>query len=132
MTPGSAGFPPAKRLRRSHDYSRVFANPARSSDRYFTVLARQNELGAARLGLAISRKAASRAVDRNKLKRIARETFRKQSLPPLDFVILARADAAAAARPALRASLAAHFAKLSKGAPPSRTDVARRTDDLDG
>jgi ribonuclease P protein component len=114
LAPGSAGFPPHKRLRASREFGRVFAQPARASDRFFTVLARANDAGVARLGLAISRKVAKRAVDRNRLKRIARETFRKQSLPALDFVILARVDAAAAPSGVLAKSLAAHFAALAR------------------
>jgi len=73
----------------------VFAGARRISDRYFTLLARENGLAHARLGLAISRKAAPRAVDRNRLKRIVRETFRVRlaELPPMDIVVTARADA---------------------------------------
>jgi ribonuclease P protein component len=56
-------------------------------------------------------------VDRNKLKRLARESFRHQSsLPPWDFVVLARAGADRAERPLLRASLDRHFEQLTKTA----------------
>jgi ribonuclease P protein component len=128
LAPGSAGFPPPKRLRASRDFGRVFAQPARASDRFFTVLARPNDAGLARLGLAISRKVAKRAVDRNRLKRIARETFRKQSLPALDFVILARGDAAAAPSHVLAESLAAHFARLSRPKRPRVDEGSRAAD----
>jgi ribonuclease P protein component len=91
----------------------VFADSARSSDRFFTVLARVNERSVARLGLTISRRTAKRAVDRNRLKRLAREAFRmQQSLPPWDFVVLARAGADRADRKVLRESLDRHFATL--------------------
>src|SRR5690606_13971114 len=98
------------------EFGRVFANPVRVADRYFTVLARPNELGLARLGLAISRRAAKRAVDRNKLKRIARESFRHQSLPGWDFVVTARPDAKAASTAELRASADALFAQIARRA----------------
>jgi len=95
----------------------VFAEPARSSDRFFTVLARPTGRSAARLGLTVSRRAAKRAVDRNKLKRLARESFRHQrSLPPWDFVVLARPGAARTERRILRASLDKHFEQLTKAA----------------
>jgi ribonuclease P protein component len=56
-------------------------------------------------------------VDRNKLKRIARESFRHQhALPPWDFVVLARPGADRAERHALRASLDRHFEQLTKAA----------------
>jgi ribonuclease P protein component len=63
--------------------------------------------GEARLGLAIARKQVRRAVDRNRLKRIARECFRKQrdTLHGIDLVVMARAEAAKADTATLRASL---------------------------
>lgn len=110
-----AGFPPQARLHTATEFGRVFADPARSNDRYFTVLARPNERSIARLGLTISRRAAKRAVDRNRLKRLARESFRMhQPLPPWDFVILARTGADRADRRALRDSLDKHFERLAK------------------
>jgi ribonuclease P protein component len=108
-----AGFPPSKRLHTPTEFGRVFADPARSNDRYFTVLGRPNERSVARLGLTISRRAAKRAVDRNKLKRLARESFRMQKLPSWDFVILARPGADRADRRALRESLDKHFERLA-------------------
>lgn len=68
----------------------------------------------ARLGLAVSRKAAKRAVDRSRLKRMARESFRHRSdAPGADFVVIARPGAALAANTALRASLDRHFDRLA-------------------
>lgn len=56
-------------------------------------------------------------MDRNKLKRLARESFRhRASLPPWDFVVLARPGADRAERSALRASLDRHFEQLTKAA----------------
>jgi ribonuclease P protein component len=56
-------------------------------------------------------------VDRNKLKRLARESFRHQrALPAWDFVVLARSGADRAERRALRASLDRHFEQLKKAA----------------
>jgi ribonuclease P protein component len=108
-----AGFSYLQRLHTATEFGRVFAEPARSSDRFFTVLARSNERALARLGLTISRRAAKRAVDRNRLKRLAREAFRmQQSLPPWDFVVLAKAGADRAERRALRESLDRHFERL--------------------
>jgi ribonuclease P protein component len=110
------GFPPHRRLRTSKEFGQVFADPVRSADRFFTILARPNDVGAARLGLAISRRAAKRAVDRNRLKRIARESFRRKTLPAWDFVVMARPGAAAEPSAALRASLDGHYRKLARRA----------------
>jgi ribonuclease P protein component len=117
LSPETAGFSYDQRLHTAAEFGRVFAEPARSSDRFFTVLARPSGRPIARLGLTISRRAAKRAVDRNKLKRLARESFRHHSgLPPWDFVVLARPGADKAERKALRASLDLHFDQLTKAA----------------
>jgi ribonuclease P protein component len=117
LQPDTAGFSPDQRLHTPAEFGRVFAEPARSSDRFFTVLARPTGRPIARLGLTVSRRAAKRAVDRNKIKRLARESFRHQtSLPPWDFVVLARAGADRAERRALRESLDRHFEQLTKAA----------------
>lgn len=121
LLPDTARFPPDQRLHAPAEFGRVFAEPARSTDRFFTVLARPSGRPVARLGLTVSRRVAKRAVDRNKLKRLARESFRQQrALPPWDFVVLARAGAALAARPELRASLDRHFEQLSKAGGAAR------------
>jgi ribonuclease P protein component len=117
LLPDAAGFTPDQRLHKPAEFGRVFAEPARSSDRYFTVLARSSGRPAARLGLTVARRVAKRAVDRNKLKRLTRESFRhRRDLPPWDFVVLARAGADRAERKALRASLDQHFARLTNAA----------------
>ncbi|HUF72161.1 MAG TPA: ribonuclease P protein component [Gammaproteobacteria bacterium] len=112
----STAFPRARRLRTAKDYSRVFGGADRSSDRFFTVLARLNGLSEARLGLAIARRVAPRAIDRNRLRRLARESFRQLTLAPLDYVVMARKDALDAPNPAIRDSLDRHFVRLSERA----------------
>ena len=112
-----AGFSRLKRLSSAAQFGQVFAQPKRSSDRYFTVLSRRNEISTARLGLAVSRRVARLAVDRNRLKRLAREVFRcQQNLPPLDFVVMANKAAPAAENSVLRDSLQRHFDGISKRA----------------
>ena len=122
LLPETSGFSPDQRLHTAAEFGRVFAEPARSSDRFFTVLARSSGRAVARLGLTVSRRAAKRAVDRNKLKRLARESFRHQrALPPWDFVVLARTGADRTERRILRASLDRHFEQLTKAAAAAET-----------
>lgn len=108
-------FPRSARLLHRADYQRVFARPLKkSADRYLTVLARPNRLGYARLGLAISKKQARRAVQRNRLKRLIRESFRlhRPALGDLDLVVMARAQAASASNTEIFAALLSHWQSL--------------------
>ncbi len=81
-----------------------------------TVLARRNDGGLARVGLAISKKHVRRAVDRNRIKRVVRESFRLhlELLQGLDIVVLARGGIAAKNNQELRAALNAHWNKLAR------------------
>lgn len=81
---------------KSDEFARVFQKAQRSSDRYFTVLTRSNQLGRPRLGLAISKKSARRAVDRNRIKRVIRESFRanREQLRSVDVVVLSKSGIA--------------------------------------
>jgi ribonuclease P protein component len=114
LHPGEAGFPRAARLLTPGDYAEVFAQPQKSADACFTVLCRRRADGAGRLGLAISRKALKRAVDRNRIKRIVRESFRlrRRELAGLDLVVMARKGLPVADGEALRGSLERHWGRL--------------------
>ncbi len=105
--PRSFGFARFLRLVKPRQYQRVFAEAQRVGDRYFTILATGNGLDHARLGMAVSRKAAPKSVSRNRIKRAVRETFRlrQHELPAVDLVVLARPPAATADTPELQRAL---------------------------
>jgi len=95
--PGSQRFPRRVRLTEAEAFQRVFRHTRyRVTDRWVCVLATANQLGHARLGLAISRKVARRAVERNRIKRRVRESFRRwqDRIGPLDIVVTGRNDVA--------------------------------------
>ncbi len=73
-----------------------------------------------RLGLAIAKRAVPVAVDRNRLRRIARETFRhlRAELGALDYVISAKPGAARMDNGRLRADLEALLRCLTALNPP--------------
>lgn len=70
----------------------VFEQPSRASTPEITILARPNQLGHPRLGLTVAKKHLKRAHDRNRIKRLCRESFRlaQHKLPHYDFVIVAK------------------------------------------
>jgi len=111
----SERFSRYSRLLTAKDYARVFENPARSSDNCFTVLARKREAGVARLGLAVSKKNAKLAVERNRIKRLTRESFRvhKSELEGLDIVVMNRRQTAQQDNRTLTQSLSRHWQKLA-------------------
>jgi ribonuclease P protein component len=84
-------FDKSMRLLSTTDFQQVFTVGKRHRGKEFTVIARANELDVPRLGLAISRRSAARAVDRNRLKRLVRERFRTSAvtLLPADIVVQA-------------------------------------------
>ena len=116
MTVQGARFNRRVRLLKPAEFSRVFKKALRSSDRQFTILAAANDLGFPRLGLAISKKHARRAVDRNRIKRLVRESFRQNlaSIPSADLVVMAKPMTKNARNQELFESLAAHWRRLRK------------------
>lgn len=90
------GFPPRLRLLTAGDYRYVFDHAAfKVHGKGLLALARPNERGHVRLGLVFSKRNVRRAVDRNRLKRLVRESIRLQQhqLPAVDIVVLARRGA---------------------------------------
>ncbi|CAK0780481.1 RNase P protein component [Gammaproteobacteria bacterium] len=92
------------------DFSRVFAQGFRCQEGPLMAICLANSQGHPRLGLALRRKTLPRAVDRNRIKRLAREAFRRDclGLPALDIVISAQSRSANQTR----FQLAAHLARL--------------------
>lgn len=88
-------FSSDKKLLTADHYKNVFAKAQRFGNHSFTVLIRQNKLEHPRLGMAISKKSAKRAVDRNRIKRIFRESFRlnQHNLPSVDIIAMSKSNA---------------------------------------
>lgn len=108
-------FPSESRLTKPAEFKHVFDKPAVSSDRWFKVLARRDGGARARLGMAVSRQVDRRAVGRNRLKRVIRESFRRRFAghgPAVDFVVLPRAESATICNRQLSQSLEKHWARV--------------------
>jgi ribonuclease P protein component len=86
-------FTSKQRILSKHDYQKVFNQAEfRSGNKRLLLLARQTELKSGRLGLVIPKKQLRRAVDRNLVKRIARNTFRlrQSGFIGIDIVVLVK------------------------------------------
>lgn len=107
-------FPKSARLLRPAEFKNVFNDPVRFSRHGVIVLARKTESGAARVGLAIAKKHVKRAHERNRIKRLARETFRLHPVRNcgMDCVVLVRGGVADASNEELRTALNAAWKRL--------------------
>lgn len=85
-------FSRSSRLTLADEFKQVFQNNIRVSDDCFTILAGNQQEKSAKLGFAIAKKQIKRAVDRNRLKRLIRESFRKHQyeLPNTGIVVMVR------------------------------------------
>lgn len=112
----SLTFPQQLRLRHKVDFESVFRRSKKSTDVCFAVLYRGNRLPYARLGLAISRRCARRAVVRNRIKRLVRESFRHQqlNLAGLDIVVIGKVTLINCSNAELFSSLNQHWQTLTQ------------------
>jgi len=110
-------FPRNKRLTAAADYRFVFAEPQRLSTPSYTVLVRANERQTNRIGIVVSRKVAAHAVQRNRIKRLVRESFRHQQqkgLDGFDIVVIARHGIAKKNNNSLFSELEAQWSRLAR------------------
>ena len=103
------------KLIKAVEFKRVFKKPFVSSDQYFKILARLNKEEYSRLGMAVSRQIDKRAVGRNRIKRVVRESFRQRFSAQkvcLDIVVLPRHEIATICNKQLFCSLQGHWSRL--------------------
>lgn len=87
-----ATFGKDRRLLKSGEFQAVFeSNQFRVAHSHLLLLAVPNGLSHSRLGLVVGKKNVPKAVERNRIKRVVRETFRLSQLPQsVDVIFLAR------------------------------------------
>jgi len=113
---GRLTLPAQRRLRRKSDFEVAYARGRRIGNGFFAVTAKPNDIGGPRLGLAVSLKSAGNSVERNRLRRTIRESFRlhQYDLPAVDLVVSARGRARGASGAELRASLLELWKKVAE------------------
>ena len=109
-------FPRRSRLLNPADFERVFKNGRRETTPLLTAVVATGVIDQARLGLAISKKQAALAVDRNRLKRQIRASFREAQhrLPACDIVIMAKPAARTRPRDEFNADLQKLWTRIAQ------------------
>ena len=106
----------AQRLVHKPQFDAVYQNGRKLGDSYFLILSRVNECPSPRLGLSVSARSVGNAVNRNRIKRIIRDSFRLNcdQFPAVDIVVNTRPGARDASNTQLRESLSQHWTNLVK------------------
>ena len=111
----TAGLGRQDKLLDSAEFEAVFGHRKSLHGKYFSFHALGNTHGRPRLGLAVSRRVSKKAVQRNRIKRQVRESFRLQvGLASLDFVVVAKAGSAEQENQRLRMELDGLWHRASK------------------
>lgn len=84
-------YGPERRLKKRCDFLRLTRAEFKVHTKFFVANISKREAGPARLGLTVSRKVGS-SPERNRIKRLAREVFRKMEWPGVDLVLIAKSN----------------------------------------
>ena len=123
----SQDFSRDKRLLTPRHFKAVFDSPTgKVPGKNLLILVRDNQLDHPRLGLVIGKKSVKLSVQRNRLKRVMRESFRQHQamLGACDIVIVARKGLGDSEN----AELHEHFVKLWKRLARSRPAAVANTE----
>lgn len=110
------GFSKQQRLLKARDFQRVFDQTSlKASTRSLLLLAARNQLEHPRIGFIIAKKQVRLAVQRNRIKRIIRESFRTHAMHlfPYDVIILVRRGLEQQTNREIRATFERTWQKLS-------------------
>jgi len=109
-------YPRESRLLTPKNFSFVFEQAIPSVSPSLTLLARYNAIDNARLGITVAKKRVKNASDRNRIKRIIRESFRlkRHSLPNIDIIVIAKHGIGSLTNQELHKQLEKLWNKLNK------------------
>ena len=117
-------YPRQLRLLTGGDFKRVFDKADfKVSDTHLLILARLSQSDHPRIGFVFSKKNIRRAVNRNRVRRIIRESFRlnQHQLPNVDIVVLSRRGIDELENEQLHALIAKSWKRLNKQALKAQT-----------
>lgn len=100
----SFALPKKNKLLNKKEFSWVFDKATyKASNRHCLILARESQIDRSRVGLVIAKKHIKRAVQRNRVKRLIRESFRynQHQLLKIDAIVLSRNGMADLDNPAI-------------------------------
>jgi len=111
----SAGLPRSARLTRPADFAALGRAAAALGTRHFVARYRTSPSGHPRMAQSVSKRVHKHAVQRNRIKRQIRTAFRlrREHMPSLDMLIIARVTAAAVDNHVLAADLATLLQRLA-------------------
>ncbi len=120
-------FPRTARLLAKVQFDAAFADGRRCASRFFRASVADASCGEAALGLAVSRRVSKLAVQRNRLKRQVRESFRhaRASLPALNIVVSAKPEAVTAASSDLQQDLSKLWQRVAALKAPAHSGTMR-------
>jgi len=113
---GENSFSRELRLLTPTHFENVFNKAIPAVSPQLTILARHNNYGHPRLGITISKKRVRKAHDRNRLKRVIRESYRlnQHSLPKADIVVVGKSGLGELTNAELFTLLSKLWKKLSR------------------
>lgn len=116
---GGSGFGVFYRLKKTDEFSSVFAFRRSLRGGPFQLFYRPNGLTSARLGVVVGKRFVRHAVKRNRVKRVVREAFRlaRPGLPAFDLVLRVMSKPSDFKGKDLRIRIEALFGKLCGGVP---------------
>jgi ribonuclease P protein component len=97
-------FPRDHRLVTKAEFKRVFDESKKVNHRHVLILYSPNQKPHARIGIIVGKRFANSAVDRNRIRRVIRDSFRhvKDSLAGIDIVVIARSQCDTLSKATLR------------------------------
>lgn len=118
---GRFAFRPEYRLRKTDEFSSVFALRRTQRSRHFVIHHGPSGCDGARLGVVIAKRFLKRANTRNLVKRLAREAFRhmRPELKQLDIILRLNARPAVLDRRLLREEIDALLGRVRRAAAPA-------------